>query len=228
MASEGAGRDREIANGWGSWNVSDNCNHPSINTLEYSLTAIQRFRWVVCQLDELQKRLKPNDLRKQLKSMPETSDDTYSRILDNIDQRYLQDTLKILQWRAYSAQPLQIEEVAEVIALDIDGDPRSLSSYSKRGTTSTCRDESTATRYTRHHVRATTRSCSCCSKKWPTSTSRETLRQCAICGFIWGLKDTSATRCRRLHLGTTTGSSSCCSRSGADVNIQRGEYSSAL
>jgi hypothetical protein len=80
----------------------------------------------VCQLDELRTCLKPNDLREALKSLPETLDETYGRILDNINKnkRHSKDAFKILQWLAYSARPLRIEEVAEVIAVDIEGDPR--------------------------------------------------------------------------------------------------------
>jgi hypothetical protein len=50
-------------------------------------------------------------------------DDTYARILCNIDEEYSQDAFKILQWLAYSARPLRIKEVAEVIAVEIDDDP---------------------------------------------------------------------------------------------------------
>ena len=78
----------------------------------------------MCQLDELRNCLKPNQLRKALKSLPKTLDDTYARILDKIEDRNSEDAFKILQWLAYSAQPLRIEEMVEVIAIDVDGDPR--------------------------------------------------------------------------------------------------------
>ena len=51
-------------------------------------------------------------------------DDTYARILCNIDEEHSKDAFKILQWLAYSARPLRIEEVAEVVAVDIEGDSR--------------------------------------------------------------------------------------------------------
>ncbi|MCJ1380068.1 hypothetical protein MMC17_003171 [Xylographa soralifera] len=82
------------------------------------------FRWVVCQLDELRKCLKPATLRKTLMLLPKTLDDTYARILCNIDEQYSEDAFKILQWLAYSARPLSIEEVAEVLAVNIEGHPR--------------------------------------------------------------------------------------------------------
>ena len=55
-----------------------------------------------------------------MKSLPKTLDETYDRILRNIDEDYRQDALRILQWLAYSARPLQIEEVAEIVAVDAE------------------------------------------------------------------------------------------------------------
>jgi ankyrin repeat protein len=40
------------------------------------------------------------------------------RILLEIDEEYQQDAIKILQWIAFCARPLQLREVAEVIAID--------------------------------------------------------------------------------------------------------------
>ena len=41
----------------------------------------------------------------------DTLDDTYARILCNIPEKRSIHALKILQWLAYSARPLQIEEI---------------------------------------------------------------------------------------------------------------------
>jgi hypothetical protein len=75
-------------------------------------------------LDALRKCRKLDKLREALKSLPKTLDDTYAQILRNIDEEDCQDAVKILQWLACSARPLQIEEVAEVVAVDIECDPR--------------------------------------------------------------------------------------------------------
>lgn len=83
-----------------------------------------RFRWVVCQLDALQKCLKVTQLRSALRSLPKTLDDTYSRILLGIDEEYIPDALKILQWMAYSRRPMRLSEVAEVISIDLESDTR--------------------------------------------------------------------------------------------------------
>ena len=65
----------------------------------------------------LRKCLKVDALRKALKSLPKTLDETYARILQNIDEEYSQDAFRILQWLVYSARPLRIEEVVEVVAI---------------------------------------------------------------------------------------------------------------
>ena len=64
--------------------------------------------------------MKVDALRKALKSLPKTLDETYARMLVNIDEEYSKDVFRIFQWLVYSARPLRIEEVAEVVAIDID------------------------------------------------------------------------------------------------------------
>ena len=82
-----------------------------------------RFRWVVCQLDALRKCLKLDTLRKTPNDLPKTLDETYLRMLCNIEEEYKNDTLKILQRLAFSARPMLLEEVAEVVAIDLAEDP---------------------------------------------------------------------------------------------------------
>jgi len=83
-----------------------------------------RFRWAACQLDSLRSCLNVHGLRKRLASLPKDLDETYARILFNIDENYRRDALKILQWLTYSARPLRLEEVAEVVAIDVDESSR--------------------------------------------------------------------------------------------------------
>ena len=82
-----------------------------------------RFRWAACQLDLLGECFSVRHLRQALVSLPKTLDDTYARILLNIDKNhnhYYPEILKILQWLSFSAQPLQLEELAEIVAIDIN------------------------------------------------------------------------------------------------------------
>jgi len=63
-------------------------------------------------------------LRKTLASLPKTLDDTYARILRNIEEDYVEYVLKILQWLTFSNRLLQVKELAEVLAVDVEADPR--------------------------------------------------------------------------------------------------------
>ena len=85
---------------------------------------ILRFRWVVCQLDELKNCFNLKSLRKALASLPRTLDETYSRILCRIPEIHRQDAIKTLQWLVCSVRPLRVEELAEVIAINPAGNPR--------------------------------------------------------------------------------------------------------
>ena len=82
---------------------------------------------MTCQLDLLGDCFSVRDLRQALASLPKTLDDTYARILLNIDKQYnhyYRQILKIMQWLTFSARPLQLEELAEIVAIDTDESPR--------------------------------------------------------------------------------------------------------
>src|SRR5208282_5673884 len=77
-----------------------------------------RFRWVVCQLNALQKCLNIKQINKTLCQLPKTLDDTYFRILDNIDENYWPYVHDILNLIAFSNRPLKLREIVEAIAFD--------------------------------------------------------------------------------------------------------------
>jgi hypothetical protein len=62
-------------------------------------------------------------LRKSLASLPRTLDQTYDRILSAISEEYSEYAMRILQWLTFSARPLSVEEIAEVVAIDVARDP---------------------------------------------------------------------------------------------------------
>ncbi|KAH0563190.1 hypothetical protein GP486_002236 [Trichoglossum hirsutum] len=80
------------------------------------------FRWVFCQLESLRKCLKPNTVRKVLKSLPKTLDDTYARILLSIDDEYHQEAIAAIKWLAFSDRPLRVEELAEAVVIKPQAD----------------------------------------------------------------------------------------------------------
>jgi ankyrin repeat domain-containing protein 50 len=81
---------------------------------------LNRFRWVFCQLDALKKCIKPGSIRKALQTLPKTLDDTYARILMNINEECRQEARRALLWLAFSERPLLLEEVAEAAVVDPD------------------------------------------------------------------------------------------------------------
>lgn len=92
--------------------------------LKSALILVVRFRWVACQLDSLKTCLNRPSLQKALTSLPKTLDDTYARILCNIHDDHQGYVLKILQWLVYSIRPMKLVEIAEIIIVDVNENPR--------------------------------------------------------------------------------------------------------
>ena len=62
-------------------------------------------------------------LRKSLAALPPTLDQTYDRILTEINEDDFIYAFRILQWLAFSNRPLTVDEVAEAAAIDAERDP---------------------------------------------------------------------------------------------------------
>jgi prepilin signal peptidase PulO-like enzyme (type II secretory pathway) len=62
-------------------------------------------------------------LRESLASLPPTLDETYDRILCAIGKDDFKYAVRILRWLAFSSRPLLLEEVAEVVAIDLERNP---------------------------------------------------------------------------------------------------------
>ncbi|PQE12785.1 Ankyrin repeat protein [Rutstroemia sp. NJR-2017a BBW] len=89
------------------------------NHIEIELTkkADGMFRWVACQLDVLADCIDDEELNDALSSLPKTLYDTYNRMILHIPPRRKEKAIRILQFLAFSEQPLRIEEAVEVIAV---------------------------------------------------------------------------------------------------------------
>lgn len=81
-----------------------------------------RFRWTSCQLDSLRKSIRLPMLRKTLHSLPKSLDETYLRILENIDDDYLDDVGRLLRLLAVFVEELSVKQAAEFIAIDFESD----------------------------------------------------------------------------------------------------------
>lgn len=76
------------------------------------------FRWADLQFQELGKKAREKDVVKALSKLPKTLGETYQRILQRIDEDYADEAFAILQWLAYSCQPLSLEQAAEIAAFE--------------------------------------------------------------------------------------------------------------
>ncbi|KAN0118204.1 hypothetical protein V8E52_005465, partial [Russula decolorans] len=75
------------------------------------------FRWAFCQLEALRHCLAPR-VRNMLKELPETLDETYERILRDINKANWDLAHRLLQCLTVAVRPLRVAELAEVLAVD--------------------------------------------------------------------------------------------------------------
>ena len=67
------------------------------------------------------RRCPQSDIKQALNELPKSLDETYARILKNIDQTPGRDrVIRLLQCLSVAIRPLRVEELAEVLALDFD------------------------------------------------------------------------------------------------------------
>ncbi|KAG6358423.1 hypothetical protein INS49_014307 [Diaporthe citri] len=97
-------------------------NIPVQNEIEAVLIekADGMFRWVQCQLDDLEHRFTRRSVRTALASLPRTLDDTYARILQNIPEDYREHTKRMLQFLTYSEHPMTFRELVDALAVEVE------------------------------------------------------------------------------------------------------------
>jgi hypothetical protein len=54
-------------------------------------------------------------VERQLKSLPDGIEKTYEKIISNIPTKDRENALKIMQWLSFSARPLWLDELAQVV-----------------------------------------------------------------------------------------------------------------
>ena len=78
-----------------------------------------RFRWAFCQLEILRYCLPPS-VRRTLDELPESLDETYERVLKEIKKPNRDHARRVLQCLVAAIRPLDVKELAEVLAVDFD------------------------------------------------------------------------------------------------------------
>lgn len=81
-----------------------------------------RFQWVFCVL-ELLRHCFPTDIRRVINELPESLDETYIRILQQIPKANKQHAYRLLQCLRAAFRPLRVEELAELLGLDFSTGP---------------------------------------------------------------------------------------------------------
>jgi len=85
---------------------------------------VYRFRWVECQLRSLQSCPRSEDhLDRLLGSLPQSLDETYERMLCNIDHGLIEDARRILALLCFAPRPLTVQELIDGIAVEIYHSP---------------------------------------------------------------------------------------------------------
>jgi hypothetical protein len=88
-----------------------------------NLTVIcSRFLLVSLQIEELKDCYNEDELKDQLQSLPHDLYEVYDRIISGLSERHREDVLNILKWLSFSARPLELAEVAEVVGVVPDAD----------------------------------------------------------------------------------------------------------
>ncbi|KAK4553330.1 hypothetical protein LTR86_009630 [Recurvomyces mirabilis] len=78
------------------------------------------FRWAFCQLEELKrlKGMRPRWVEKALECLPKSLDETYERMLVQINEIYQPEALRALRWLSFQMRPLTLGELCEACLID--------------------------------------------------------------------------------------------------------------
>ena len=91
--------------------------------LKIEIDNFTSFRWVECQFKSLQLCLESEyHLDCLLNSLPQSLDETYERILCNIEQNLIEDCRRILTLLCFSARPLTVPELIDAMAVEISSE----------------------------------------------------------------------------------------------------------
>ena len=79
-----------------------------------------RFRWVYCQFTLLRKCISTKDIQRALNKLPKSLEETYTRILEEIDDDNWKYVHIIFQCVAAASRPLRVDELSQFLAFDFE------------------------------------------------------------------------------------------------------------
>ncbi|KAJ3846033.1 ankyrin repeat-containing domain protein, partial [Lentinula lateritia] len=77
------------------------------------------FRWVDCQMMELQKCTRNKDVKEVLKTLPATLTETYNQALGRLTEKGRKDAQHLLLWLLYAFEPLTRRKANEIWKIDL-------------------------------------------------------------------------------------------------------------
>jgi hypothetical protein len=81
-----------------------------------------RFRWVYCQFALLRKCISTKDIQRVLNKLPKSLEETYTRILEEIDDDNWKYAHTIFQCVAAAVRPLRVDELSQFLAFDFEAE----------------------------------------------------------------------------------------------------------
>lgn len=85
---------------------------------------VSRFRYVECQFKAIRRIRNQIQLDKCLRTLPRDLDETYERILCNIDEEYVEDVRRVLTLLYFSTRPLTANKLIDAHVVDLSELPR--------------------------------------------------------------------------------------------------------
>jgi ankyrin repeat domain-containing protein 50 len=93
--------------------------------VKQSANMSNRFRWVECQFVSLAScPSSQHHLENALNSLPRSLDETYNRMLMNIDPELAEDAKRILTLLCFAKRPVTVQEIIEGLAVELGENPR--------------------------------------------------------------------------------------------------------
>src|SRR5271155_3781280 len=93
--------------------------------LRKTYSYVTRFRWVECQFKSLETCPRSEyHLEKLLTSLPQSLDETYQRMLSNIDAASIEYAKRILMWLCFAKRPMTVREVIDRVVVELGDSPK--------------------------------------------------------------------------------------------------------
>ncbi|KAI8945925.1 hypothetical protein F4801DRAFT_97997 [Xylaria longipes] len=78
------------------------------------------FRWADLQIQALRGKPREVDVNRALQNLPKNLSETYKRMLDRIEfEGYREEAVAVLRWLSYAQTPLNLAQIAELAAFDV-------------------------------------------------------------------------------------------------------------